>query len=182
MPKKERKSRELFNAVSADYTLPEEDENSKKVNTWVDELANDAHFNFSSYADCFVSENLVRKYIEDAQIQLSTEAIGQITDFRQKEATHKGKGNISIDIRKLDSDLSYLSMDGLANLVDKVKIHAKEAGLSRDAEEYKPIRDALAHTALLTDIAKTKLTSVYGNIKSRVRNLLAAKSEPSKNP
>ena len=65
-------------------------------------------------------------------------------------------------------------MDGLANLVDK-KDHYKEASLSRDAREYKPLRDAVAHTALLTDVAKTKLTSVYENIKGRVRSLLAGK-------
>jgi hypothetical protein len=84
----------------------------------------------------------------------------------------KGKGNISIDIRKIKSDLGYLSMDDLAALVDK-KDPLKEACLLRDANEYKPIRDALAHTALLTDVAKSKLTSVYENIKGRVRTLLA---------
>ncbi len=63
-------------------------------------------------------------------------------------------------------------MDGLANLVDKVRDPNKEAGLSRDASEYKPVRDALMHTALLTDEAKGKLTAVYENIKGRVKSLL----------
>jgi len=63
-------------------------------------------------------------------------------------------------------------MDHLANLVDK-KDRVKEACLARDANEYKPIRDALAHTALLTDEAKSKLSTVYVNIKERVRKLLA---------
>jgi hypothetical protein len=66
-----------------------------------------------------------------------------------------------------------LSMDGLANLVDKAKEPLKEAGLSRDATEYKPMRDALAHTALLTDLAKNRLTTVYENIKARVKVLLS---------
>ena len=66
-------------------------------------------------------------------------------------------------------------MDGLANLVDK-RDRMKDACLARDASQYKPIRDALAHTALLTDEAKTKLTTVYGNIKERIRTLLASKS------
>jgi hypothetical protein len=181
LTKKQRKSRELFNAVSEDYVLPEEDANKQKVDRWVNELAEDAHFNFSAYADCFVSENLVRKYIEDAQITLSPEAIKEITKFRGIETDNKGKANMSIDVRKLDSDLSYLSMDGLVNLVDKVD-PLKEAGLSRDAWEYKPIRDALAHTSLLTDLAKARLTAVYENIKGRVRSLLAAKSDSSENP
>jgi len=63
-------------------------------------------------------------------------------------------------------------MDDLANLVDK-KDPNKEACLVRDANEYKPIRDALAHTALLTDAAKNKLTSVRENIKGRVKTILA---------
>jgi hypothetical protein len=64
-------------------------------------------------------------------------------------------------------------MDHLANLVDKTKEPLKEAGLSRDAIEYKPMRDAVAHTALLTDLAKNRLTTVYENIKARVRTLLS---------
>ena len=72
---------------------------------------------------------------------------------------------------KINSDLSYLSMNCFANLVDK-KDPNKEACLLRDANEYRPIRDALAHTALLTDVAKKKLTTVYENIKGRVNKLL----------
>lgn len=63
-------------------------------------------------------------------------------------------------------------MDHLANLVDKSKDPMKEAALSRDAKEYKPIRDAVAHTALLTDPAKEKLTTVRENIKQRVKAIL----------
>ena len=94
--------------------------------------------------------------------------------MRKKEDSSKGLGNISIDIRKRETDLSYLGMDGLANLVDKAADRIKDAALSRDANEYKPIRDALAHTALLTDTAKNKLTTVYENIKGRIRKLLSS--------
>jgi hypothetical protein len=60
-----RKSRALFNVVSEDYSLPNDSTQKGKVDKWVDELADDAQFNFSSYAECFISENLVRRYIED---------------------------------------------------------------------------------------------------------------------
>lgn len=69
-------------------------------------------------------------------------------------------------------------MNQLANLVDGIKdpdAPLKEACLSRDANEYKPIRDALAHTALLTDKAKSRLTTIYENIHGRVRTLLSGK-------
>jgi len=66
-----------------------------------------------------------------------------------------------------------LTMDDLAYLVDKAKDALKEAALSRDANEYKPIRDAVANTALLTKPAKNKLSSVRENIKGRVKTILS---------
>ncbi len=168
---KERTSRDLFNVVSNEYTPPIGAKNKGKIDSWVDELADDAQYNFSSYAECFISENLIRKYIDDKKVVLSPEAKAQIAQYQKQEKENKEKGNISIDIRRTGSDLSYLSMDDLANLIDK-KDKIKKASLSRDASEYKPIRDALAHTALLTNIAKSKLTSVYENLKGRINKLL----------
>jgi hypothetical protein len=143
--KKERKSRELYNTVAEDYLLPKESSNQKKVSRWVDELANDAQYNFSSYAECFISENLVRKYVQDKKFALSPEAQKEIDKWKKREAQSKNKGNISIDIRQSNSDLGYLSMTDLANLVDKRDLN-KEASLARDANEFKPMRDAVAHT------------------------------------
>jgi len=170
--RKERKSRELFNVVSEDYSPPKGSPNQDKVSKWVSELAGDAEFNFASYADCFISENLVRKYIDDKKIPLSSEALAESARWKNTEAANLGKANMSIPVRRVASDMGYLAMGDLANLVDKVKDPNKEAGLSRDATEYKPIRDALAHTALLTEEAKRRLRSVYDNIRSRVRALI----------
>ncbi|MCG2825443.1 MAG: ATP-binding protein [Thermoplasmatales archaeon] len=172
--KKDRKSSELFNAVSEEYEIPKDTENlenKKKVDKWVDDLSGDATYNFGSYAECFISENLIRKHIQEKNIQLSTEAKSEISLRKTNETQNKNKGNISIDIRKTPNDSSYLSMEHLSNLVDK-RNPIKEACLSRDANEYKPIRDALMHTALLTNEAKQKLTTVYENIKGRVKTLL----------
>jgi hypothetical protein len=44
--------------------------------------------------------------------------------------------------------------------------------LRTDGKEFKPIRNAVMHTALLSNAAKRKLTTVYENIKGRVRALL----------
>ena len=172
----ERKAGELYNAVSDEYALPKDSKNKKQVDGWVNALGDDAKYNFASYAECFISENLIREYIQERKILLTKEAEAQVLELQKRETDNKNKGNISIDLRKKSTKLSYLSMDGLANMVDK-KDPAKEACLSRDAMEYKPIRDALAHTALLTDKAKQKLTSVYFNIKGRVKTLL---SKPAK--
>jgi hypothetical protein len=172
LSKKERASLGLYGAVSKEYGLPKGKANRGKVGGWVDDLSDDAAFNFESYADCFVSENLVRKYIKDKKLPLSPEAKAEAKRWKDTEAANKGKGNISIGIRREPTSSSYLSMDYLANLVDK-KDPAKEACLSRDAKEYKPIRDAVAHTALLTDEAKRKLSTVRENIKGRVKAILS---------
>jgi hypothetical protein len=113
-----------------------------------------------------------RRYVKYKKIPLSKEAKEEVKKWKQAEEANKGKGNVSIEIRRGPSDSSYLSMDHLANLVDKSKDPLKEAALSRDAREYKPIRDAVAHTALLTDSAKKKLTSVRENIRGRVKTIL----------
>lgn len=170
--KKARKSDELFNTIASDFVLPPSSENHDKVEDWIGDLAKDAQFNFSSYGECFISENLLRIYVEEQKIELSKEAKGEISTFRKKESTNKESANLSIELRKNNNDLSYLSMDQLANMVDKPKDQLKSLGISRDAKEYKPIRDALAHTALLTDSAKSKLTSTYKNIKARIQQLL----------
>lgn len=172
LSKKERASLGLYGAVSKEYGLPKGSENRGKVADWVDGLSSDAAFNFESYADCFVSENLVRRYIKEKRLPLSREAKANAKRWKERENDSKGKGNISIAIRREPNTSSYLSMDDLANLVDK-KDPAKQACLARDANEYKPIRDAVAHTALLTDAAKTKLSTVRENIKERVKTILS---------
>ena len=170
---RERASFGLYGAVSKDYTPGKGSASRGKVGGWVDDLSSDAAFNFESYADCFVSENLIRRYIKDRRIPLSPEAKAEARKWKNTERGNKGKGNISIDVRRDANTSSYLSMDHLANLVDKKDPH-KEACLRRDATEYKPIRDAVAHTALLTKAAKNKLSTVRDNIKGRVKTILSS--------
>src|SRR5690606_26551372 len=117
--RKDRKSMELFNAVSDEYTPPKASPNKSKIDSWVNSLADDAQYNFSSYAECFISENLIRKFIEERKIALSPEAIGERDKWKRVETDSKNKGNVSINIRKSSSDLSYLSMNDLSYLVDK---------------------------------------------------------------
>jgi hypothetical protein len=169
---KQRKASELYNAVSREYSVSKNSPNKKRIDGWIDDLSEDAQYNFGSYAECFISENLVRKFINETNIPLSTEAETESKRWKDRETDNKEKGNISIDIRRTISPLSYLSMDDLAALADK-KDPIKNANLFRDAREYKPIRDAIAHTALLTDVAKQKLTTVYENVKGRIKKLLS---------
>ena len=169
--KKERKAVELYNEVSKEYSLPEESENKQKVDGWVNGLSADATLNFTSYAECFTSENLIREYIKGENISLTDKENKIIQDLRKKENDNMQKGNISIDLRRGNNDLSYLDMNDLAKLVDPQR--SIQIGLTNDAKQYKPIRDALMHSALLTEEAKMKLTTVFDNIKKRIKTLLS---------
>ena len=174
MTKKQRKSKELFNVVVEDFIPPKENDISrKKVEGWIKEMQEDAEFNLSSYGECFVSENLLRKYIKEKNIVVSQNIQNRIeNEWKPKAEKAKQEANISFEIKHDNSELSYLDMDNLASLADKETDKIKKATLRRDATEYKPIRDALAHTSRLTAIAKSRLTITYKNIKERIISLL----------
>lgn len=171
--RKERKSKELFNAVVDDFIPPKTNPSSRqKVEQWVYDLGRDAEFNFTSYGECFVAENLLRKYIVDKKIEIPEKLRKQIADWKQKAEAHKNNANISFDIRENDAELFYCAMDDLAYLADNETDKIKKASLRRDAIEYKPIRDAMSHTSRLTKAAKGRLTATYENIKARIIQLL----------
>ena len=164
---KERRALSLYNLSSKDYVI----ERNADVKKWRKELQPDAEFNIPAYVDCFLSENLIRKYIQEKKVPLTPRATNEITDYKRIEQKRKATANISFDISR-SGDLSYVGMDTLAEVVDGV---AKQnvASLARDAVEYKPMRNAVGHTALLTEVAKQRLRLVYENIKERVRTLLS---------
>ena len=168
----ERKAEELYNAISEEFDLPKGSKNKEKVNDWVGNLQADARYNLASYAEYFISENLIRKYIEDKNIKLSSREKDLIEQYKKKENTNKTRGSLSIDLRKNNDNLSCLDLDLLAKLVDPQQ-GGHAYGLTIDAKQYKPARDALMHTALLSDEAKQKLKSVSDNIKGRIKELLS---------
>ncbi len=164
---KERRARSLYNLSSKDYS----DSGNGKSDVWMKELQPDAEFNIPAYVDCFLSENLIRKYIKDKNIVLTTTENSEVSKWRTAEVAHKTAANMNIDIRQNDDDLSFLEMGFLTNLVDPQRGHIN--CLSTDAKPYRPIRNSLMHTALLTREAKQRLNSVYDNIKARIKILLS---------
>jgi hypothetical protein len=170
--RRDRKSSELFNAVADEYRSEGSEEKGgtkHEVDEWVDDLSDDARFSFSSFAECYVAENLVRNYIHKKSLGLTRSHKSEVKKFRDSEKIHKTKGNISIDIRRVDDDLSYLDMATLSNVVDRSNA---PNSFGDDSKQYKPMRDALMHTALLSDQAKLKLTTVFDNIRARIKSLL----------
>lgn len=172
--KKERRAGSLYNYSANDYTKVR----NSKIKDWIEKLRPDAEFNIPAYVDCYLSENLVRNYIKDKKLILSLPAQNEIKQWRQREKSRKAEANISFEIREQKDDLSYLGMDFLAKAIDGNTPQMDTASLVRDSIEYKPLRNAVGHTALLTTLAKTKLNLVYENIKSRVKSILSRKSTP----
>lgn len=166
---KERKALSLFNLSSKDYSGL----SNERVEKWLKELRPDAKFNIPSYVDCFLSENLIRKYIKEEAIQLTPPANDEINEWKPREQQRKLEANINFDIREDNDDLSYLGMDFLAKVVDGSKNQPNTNSLVRDAVEYKPMRNAVGHTAQLTEIAQKRLNLVYENIKARIKVLLS---------
>lgn len=172
--KKERKSRELVNEVAREYITPEEKPEAKtKIEQWINDLNEDAQFNVSSYTECFISENLLRKYVKEKGVILPNSLVARIQEWKRKHKESKEKANIFYDVRVSHDDLFYCEMDNLAGLATTQEDKSHSVSFTQDAKEYKPIRDALCHTSRLTNEAKAKLTSTYANIKARISQLLA---------
>lgn len=158
-----------MNIVSQDY---ENAENSNAdVKIWIDEIRKQSEYFIPAYTDCFLSENLLRKYISHKRFSRESKR-KEINKFRQRELDAQKKGNISFEIR-VDNDLNYLGMGDLAYLTgENLSDQTKEASLIRDAKVYKPLRDSVAHTSLLTEDAKKLLNLTYTNIVARLNTIL----------
>lgn len=168
-----RKAQELFNTTLKD--MGKQEKFAKKdglVDKWIKKLSEEAQYNIPSYTECFISENLLREYIKYKKMTLSPEAIVEAQKWKHKEEQNKGKANISYDIRISDDDMFYLDMGYLSNFIDKAADGQKDPALSRSAVMYKPVRDAVGHTSVITNIAKQQLSIEFENIKARLVKLL----------
>lgn len=175
VPKKQRKALSLYSAAREEFEPPTTASNKDKVSAWLTDLQPDAAFNLGAYADCFLSENLLRRYIADQKVQLDKGAPARIKEHRDTEKTRMSAANVSFDISDADDDLGYLDMDLLALSVEGGKPKGKEVSLWNDAIAYKPVRNAVGHTRLLSQTAKNHLNVTRENITARVKNLVSKK-------
>ncbi len=188
---KDRTSLDLYNAVSKEYIPPKTSVAKSEVDGWVSELADDASFNFGSYAECFLSENLLRMHIEKIGgtpiACTNTEPSGNTCEDRYNPQAgntslceyckgergkrglqqQKAEAGTSIQIRNAEDDLlMYLDYIDLAKIIDN-RI------LRNEDKAYKPLRNSVMHVARLTEVAKTKLTSVFDNVIATVKKIMS---------
>lgn len=174
---KQRSARALYKAARSDYQDGTSSEEEKTVRKWLQELEEDAEFNIGAYADCFTSENLVRRYISENKIKLLKGYAKEVEKWRDGERVAKGKANINFNIREANDDLAYLDMSWLsASAEGNWSKDINESSLNRDALSYTPIRNAVGHTGRLTILAKAHLSMTYENVKARIRDLLSLRN------
>jgi len=178
--KKQRKARDLYSIARDEYSPDSSSSRKNVVDKWLDELRDDAEFNIGSYVDCFLSENLARRYIAERRLPLSQRTKSEADDWREKESKKKTRANLSIGIRKNDKDIDYLGMDSLAFTVEGKTGNVGEKSLTLDAIEYAPVRNVVGHTGLLTGNGKSLLSLKYENIKARIKTLVSEKPPAKK--
>jgi hypothetical protein len=168
---KTRTSKKLYRQISGNYVpdLPRNSRIVKNVKEWINELEKDATFNLQAYIECFMSENLIRKYIIHKKIDISSEK-KEINKWRNKEKKEMAKANLSINIRSDNNGLFYLNMESLAKKADPQIGDPNH--LANDGQTFMPIRNAVMHTSRLTSEAQRRLISVYENITARIKKLL----------
>nr|WP_309504547.1 ATP-binding protein [uncultured Roseovarius sp.] len=170
--KRDRKAQALVSEAKKDFQPDDDSPTKDTVEKWLTEMQADAEFNTSAYVDCFLSENLVRKYIDNKNISPIDGIQKEIAKFKEREEKTKQVANISFSIRQFSHDLSYLDMDALAFTAEGSKTTNTQS-LWGDAINFKPVRNAVGHTGRLTNVAKIHLNTTFENIKARVRTLLS---------
>ena len=178
--KKQRKARDLYTLASTEYSPGLSSSRRDIVDGWLDQLRDDAEFNIASYVDCFLSENLARRFISERKLALVPGVKTEADKWRAGELQKKAKANLSYGIRKSDKDIDYLGMDALAVTVEGRKANAGEQSLTLDAIEYAPVRNVVGHTGLLTETGKGLLRLKHENIKARIKALVAEKPPAKK--
>ena len=171
--KKERGASNLVTAAEEGYLADDAtDEVQDQVDRWLTGLRPDAEFNVSAYVDCFLSENLVRKFITETGKGLTVPAQSDANDWKKREQDRKNEAGIGFEIRKESDDLSYLDLDKLAHCAEGPNPGNSKPSLHKDAISFRPVRNAVGHTGLLTEVAKNHLNVTFENIRARVKLLL----------
>lgn len=177
--RKQRRARDLYAAAKDEYEPAEGTETKDDVDKWLNDMRSDAEYNLTSYVDCFLSENLLRQYIRTYNLPLSTGVSKQIGEWQGREAGNLGAANISFAVRKDSDGLTYLDMDALSVTVEGTKTTSGNQSLWTDAIQFKPFRNVVGHTGLLTSNAKSALSLTFENIKARVKTLISKRPPKS---
>ena len=169
VPKTKRATANLVDQTVNDYIDQFPEAAKRKVDGWVKSIRSRATFNCESYARCFVTENLIRELIRSQNYDLNSTQKKKANKFLQSETRNMQEGNVNIRIRRNNSELDYLDM---VDLVEVTGDDSYENSLTRDAKTYRPIRNAVMHTAPITSDASDRVKTLLRNIMGRISNLV----------
>ena len=169
VPQRERYGK-LFITQSKNEFQESDLKTDKMVEEWLDSLDEDAYFNLTSYIDCFMTENICRKFIEHNKIRIPE----NIRDSVQKyiDSEHHSEQNLGFKIPQKSDVIQYFGIDKLVSCIVKYKSNQHSIEIEKSTSSYTPIRNALAHTRLLTEEAKQHLRKTYNRIKINLKKLL----------
>lgn len=171
--RRDRASAKLLNETIGELKQDTPQVTQDKIDKWYNSISSDAEFNVTAYTDCFISENLVRKYIAHKSLPMAKQDhVDQVASYRRKEADKKRLGNLTIDIRSIDDDLFYLDTEPLIDIAEPTGRGDPDA-LHQDEKQFTPIRNAVMHTSLLTVEARTRMVSIRDNIRGKIKRLLS---------
>ena len=151
-----------------------------------------ARENVPSYINCFIAENLMRYYILKERISYAN---CQSLGYRQKEETKLGQLGIPFPVKEPlfnteNNDISYLSSGDMASIIDRHNRGSNEQeteqeefsqetsrerhpnAIGHDDKYQQPLRNAVMHTSLLTNLAKSAGDTGWNTIIYKISNWL----------
>lgn len=182
LTKKDRPAREMVQAILEDdfgfsckkatnkkksQKIESIKSNRDLVQEWVNSDEIEAAYNAKSYATCFVAENLLRDYIKYVNLEKNVD-VQNINKYKNKVDKAKKEAGIDYEIRQKTDGLYYADMTDLTDAIATPKEKSEHYGICMHAKKFKPLRDAVAHTGLLTNEAKMDLELNFTNIKERI--------------
>lgn len=182
LDKKDRPAREMVQAIlKEDFGFSDKRTTKKKnssknenkksnrdlIQEWINLDEVEAAYNAKSYATCFVAENLLRDYIKYVNLEKNVDQ-QNIQKYKDRVDKAKKEAGIDYEIRQKTDGLYYSDMTDLTNAIATDKEKNEHCGICIHAKKFKPLRDAVAHTGLLTNEAKVDLELNFTNIKERI--------------
>lgn len=167
-----RKAKELFDLLSRDYTTKED----RRVNEWLDEVRWAAYSSLTAYGDCFIAENLLRNYLEESlsNAEFSEDFKKQAMKFREKEKKDLQRIGCSDEIRAKTSEPYYVHLSDLLEEIYKGDTQFEKTSITK----LRLLRNAVAHTCVLTDQAQRDLVDEVGEVKERLKTKLRERRDP----
>lgn len=167
-----RKAKELFDLLSREYATRED----RKVNEWLDEVRWAAYSSLTAYGDCFIAENLLRNYLEESlpNAEFSEDFKKQAMKFREKEKKDLQRIGCSDEIRAKTSEPYYVHLSDLLEEIYKGDTQFEKTSITK----LRLLRNAVAHTCVLTDQAQRDLVDEVGEVKERLKTKLRERRDP----